>query len=173
MDKKKKPAPVDFSQFPGFSRVVYKPPGNATAIATLSTKLGQKRKQPHDDVSTIALPGAQPASTIALPGQQLPNNQVVKACPATTTRSVHSVNAQRVFSFKSGGGTCRNCDACQAFANTKYNTVNNPINNPKNSERRSAEGAAKRAAYEKSTLGCTVDLSGTTLTLTPRLCPQY
>ena len=68
-----------------------------------------------------------------------------------------------MFSLKSGGGTCLNCDACNAYFKSRDSYVV-----------RRAEGAAKRAAYEKLTLGDTVDLSGTTVTLTtPRLYAQY
>ena len=95
-----------------------------------------------------------------------PDNQVVKQCQVVKPCScsyTHSKNALGVFSYKSGGGTCLNCDACNAY-----------FTNSDAYRGRQAEVAAKRAAYEKSTLGDTIDLSGTTLTLTtPRLYAQY
>ena len=60
-----------------------------------------------------------------------------------------------MFSFKSGGGTCLKCDACNAY-----------ITNSDSYVVQRAEVAAKRTAYEKLTSGDTVDLSGTTVNLT-------
>ena len=100
-----------------------------------------------------------------------PDNQVVKPCPCSYT---HSKNAFAVFTFKSGGGTCKNCDDCRAFKNQNYNPKSSKSAAMKRKvKQRKDEQAAKRVAYEKSTLGDTVDLSGTTVTLTtPRLYAQ-
>ena len=106
-----------------------------------------------------------------------PDNQVVKQCQVVKPCScsyTHSKNALGVFSYKSGGGTCLNCDDCKAFKNQNYNKRRLPRNNTSSNKRRGDTSAAKRVAYEKSTLGDTIDLSGTTLTLTPpRLYAQY
>ena len=85
----------------------------------------------------------------------------------------------------------KDCEACKAWRKANYNHASRAAatakshkrrresgaaakSNKISNKRRAVESAANRAAYEKLTLGDTVDTSGTTVNLTtPRLYAQY